>query len=262
MNPNVSLWVGLVLAGVLSAPVASAQQQPTTAELKKDIEALQAALTAIQKDLQDIKTLLVSRAQPPAAPPSVALDLGNHPFKGERTARLTLVEFSDYQCPFCGRHVRETYPQIEKDYIATGKVKYVFMDFPLESIHKLAFKAAEAARCAGEQNKYWEMHDRLFANQKTLDAWTDHAKAVGLDATQFESCLQSGKFAADIRKDMAVAQSAGLTGTPAFFLAMTDPAGTKVKTLRFFKGAQPYAAFKAQIDALLAGPAAEGKKSP
>ena len=135
--------------------------------------------------------------------------------------------------------------------------------FPLESIHKHAFKAAEAARCAGEQGKYWEMHDQLFANQTTLSAWTDHAQAVGLDVASFEGCLSSGKFAADIRNGLTMAQGAGITGTPGFFLAVADPGSTKVKTVRLIKGAQLYAAFKhrltacsasweAQIDGLLA----------
>ncbi len=123
------------------------------------------------------------------------------------------------------------------------------MDFPLESIHKLAFKAAQAARCAGEQGKYWEMHDQLFANQKTLDAWMNHAEAVGLNAAQFDTCLNSGKYDGEIRKDLAMAQGAGLTGTPAFFLAVTDPTSTKVKTARALRGAQPYEAFKSAIDA-------------
>ena len=133
------------------------------------------------------------------------------------------------------------------------------MDFPLESIHKFAFKAAEAARCGGEQGKYWQMHDRLYANQQTLDAWTAHAEAVGLDGAQFESCLSNDKYAAEIRKDLAQGQGAGVTGTPAFFLGVTDPASTKVKTLSSLKGAQVYPAFKAQIDALLTAQGAEGK---
>jgi protein-disulfide isomerase len=136
-------------------------------------------------------------------------------------------------------------------------VKYVLMDFPLESIHKLAFKAAEAVRCAGEQGKYWEMHDRLLANQRTLEPWMPHAQAVGLDAARFDSCLSTGKFAGDIRNDMAQGQGAGVGGTPGFFLAITDAANSKVRPLRFVWGAQPFSAFKAEIDALLAE---QGKK--
>lgn len=137
------------------------------------------------------------------------------------------------------------------------------MDLPLESIHKLAFKAAEAANCAGEQGKYWEMHDRLFANQKTLEPWKAHAEAVGLDVPKFEGCLTAGKQAEEIRKDMAEVQKAGVTGTPLFFLAYTDPASSKVKTLVRLSGAQPFSAFKAQIDKLLAEqPKAGVEKTP
>jgi len=126
------------------------------------------------------------------------------------------------------------------------------VDYPLESIHKLAFKAAEVADCAGEQGKYWQMHDRLYANQQALEPWTAHAEAIGLDMAKFQDCLSSGRSADKIRKDMAEAQKAGVTGTPAFFLAYTDPSSSKVKTVTGMKGAQPFAAFKAAIDKLLA----------
>jgi protein-disulfide isomerase len=242
--------VAVLLSGLLASQSVGAQE-PSNAELKKQIQALSDSMKAMQSDLQEIKALLQRGAQPAAPPQNVTLDLGNNPFKGQKTAPITLVEFTDYQCPFCGRHVRETYPQIEKDYIATGKLKYVMLDMPLESIHKFAFKAAEAANCAGEQGKYWEMHDRLFANQQTIDSWDAHAEAVGLDVPRFDACLASGQQAAEIRRDIAQGQSAGVTGTPGFFLAATDSGSNKVKTLRRITGAQPYAAFKAQIDALL-----------
>jgi protein-disulfide isomerase len=133
---------------------------------------------------------------------------------------------------------------------------------PLESIHKNAFKAAEAVRCAGEQGKYWEMHDRLYANQQALEPWKPHAEAIGLDAAKFEECLNSGREAANVRSDMAQAEKAGLTGTPSFFLAYTDPKGTKIKTVSRLTGAQPYAAFKAAIDKLLTdAPEAPKEKS-
>lgn len=133
------------------------------------------------------------------------------------------------------------------------------MEFPLESLHKLAFKAAEAASCAGEQGKYWEMHDRLFGNQKNLEPWTAHAEAVGIDVARFEECLNSGRPDTEIRKDMAEGQKAGVSGTPTFFLAYTDPKSSKVKTAARLTGAQPYAAFKATIDKLLAGQPEPGK---
>jgi len=131
---------------------------------------------------------------------------------------------------------------------------------PLESIHKLAFKAAEAANCAGEQGKYWEMHDRLYASQQNLEPWTAHAEAIGLDVAKFNDCLSSGRQAAEIRKDMADGQKAGVTATPCFFLAYTEPKSSKVKTVVRLTGAQPYASFMAAIDKLLAGPPEEPKE--
>jgi len=126
------------------------------------------------------------------------------------------------------------------------------MDFPLESIHKLAVKAAEVCNCAGEQGKYWEMHDRLFANQKALEPWTAHAEALGLDLKQFEECVGSGRQEPEVRSDMAQAEKAGVTGTPTFFLGYTDPKDTRIKTVFRLTGAQPYARIKAAIDKLLA----------
>jgi protein-disulfide isomerase len=131
-------------------------------------------------------------------------------------------------------------------------LKYAIIDLPLESIHSAAFRGAEMVRCAGEQGKYWEMRDRLFSNPLGVAQTASHVAAVGLEAGKFDACLASGKFAADIRKDMDQAQAAGVQGTPSFFLAITDPTSGKLKTVRFITGAQPFANFKALIDAALA----------
>ena len=222
--------------------------------LQQEIDALKEGQQAIRKDLDEIKTLLrsLSCGGAPAAPQNVVLNVADASFKGEKDAKVTLVEYTDFQCPFCGKYVHETFPQIEEDYIKTGKVKYVRKDFPLESIHPNAFKAAEATRCAQEQDKGWEMHARLFNNQQQLAVTNlpEHAQAVGLDTTAFQQCLDSGKYAAQIRKDMNEAQGAGVTGTPSFFLGKSDPSG-KIKATHSLKGAQAYAAFKAAIDEIL-----------
>jgi protein-disulfide isomerase len=243
--------IGLLFMVFLSATPLQAQQQSSTDDLRNEIKTLTQTVKEMQKDLQEIKALLQS-GKP--APPSqnLVLDLSNNPSRGEATAKLTLVEFSDFQCPFCGRHVRDTAPQLDKEYVSTGKLRHVFMDLPLESIHSVAFKAAEGAKCAGEQGKYWEMHDRLFGNQNKLQQLTPHAEAIGLDVQKFDICMNSGRQAAAIRQDMAEAQKAGVTGTPTFFLAYTDPTSSKIKTVRRLTGAQPFAAFKAEIDKLLA----------
>lgn len=223
--------------------------------LRAEIQGLKEGQAQIRQELQEIKALLRSaRGAPPSIPSDLVLTVKGDPFKGIPTAPLTLIEFSDYQCPFCARHVRETLPQIERDYIATGKVKYVFHDFPITSIHKQAFKAAEAANCAGEQGKYWEMHDRLFAHQKALDGKgiTAYAQAVGLELTSFQRCLESGSQAVEIREDMAEGRKAGVTGTPAFFIGHTDSETGAVKVLKVLIGAKPYDLFRETIENLLA----------
>jgi protein-disulfide isomerase len=242
----------IALALVLMAAVpAAAQQQPTNEELRQEIRALQESLKAIQKDLQEIKGMLAR----PVGPPSLAnrvVELGEAPFKGSAEAKVTLVEVSDYQCPFCSRYFRDTYPQLETEYIKTGKVKSVFLDLPLEAIHKSAFGAAKAARCAGEQGKYWEMHDRLFANQKELEPWSPHAQAIGLDVAAFDACVASDKLDGAIRRDMAEVQKLGITGTPAFLIGRTDPKSSKLTISAAVRGARPFADLKTEIDKVLA----------
>jgi protein-disulfide isomerase len=210
--------------------------------MKKDIQSIKDSQQAIQKDLQEIKKLLAARPQAPAGPADpvgVVIDVTGAPFKGDKNAKYTVVEFSEFQCPFCGRHVRDTYPQLDKEYIQPGKVKYVFLDFPLESIHKNAFKAAVAGNCAAEQGKFWEMHDRLFANQQQLEPaqLTEHAKAVGLDASKFQQCLDGSKYVAEIRRDIAEGGKAGVTGTPTTLIGLTQPNG-KVKILKAIRRPQ------------------------
>jgi protein-disulfide isomerase len=246
---------GALLLSLLLAAGASAQ---TVDELARDFAELEEGQQEIRRQLEEIERLLRGRAGArPAVPagPEVKdriFDLGANPVKGERTAPLTLVEFTDYQCPYCARHVRETWPQIEKEYVETGKLRYATLDLPLEGIHKLAFKAAEATHCAEQQGRFWEMHDRLFANQRALEPWSGHAEALGLDVAAFDACLEGDLFAAAVRRDMAVAAKVGADGTPSFLIALTDPRDpTKVKGLTFLSGARPFAAFKAEIDRAL-----------
>ena len=183
----------------------------------------------------------------------ISINLEGAPTMGERTAKVTMVEFSDYQCPLSSRYFNLTMEQLVKDYVKTGKVQYVFRDFPLDSIHPLAKKAAEAAHCAGEQGKYWEMHDRFFRNQMSIgpELLPLHAKMLGLDVTRFQQCLDSGRYAANVREDTAEGKKAGVQGTPGFFLGLTDPNGTRLKAVTFVNGAQPYNTFKEAIDKLL-----------
>src|SRR5262249_20986887 len=115
--------------------------------------------------------------------------------------------------------------QIDRDYVSTGRVRHVLRDFPLESIHNDAFKAAEAAHCAGDQGQYWQMHDRLFNSQNDLaaDHLASYAGALGLDVPSFKQCLNSDKYAGKIRQDLADAQKVGVQATPSFLLGLVEP---------------------------------------
>lgn len=255
--------VTVIATITLSAHPGSTQSNPGSTQSSEELRALRQELEAIkegqgrlQKDVQEIKAILQgarAAAQPPQVQPqNVVLTVDGEPTKGDKSARVVLVEFTDYQCPFCGRYVRDAYAQIEAEYIKTGKLRYVIREFPLESIHPQAFKASEAALCAGDQGKYWEMHDRLFSNQRALapDQLAAHAQAVGADEAKFSECLQRGVKAAKVRKDLDDGLKAGVTGTPAFFVGVAD--GGTVKVARVVKGAVPFAAFKEAIDAVLA----------
>lgn len=130
----------------------------------------------------------------------------------------------------------------------------MFFDYPLESIHPYAFKAAEAVQCAGDQGKLWGMHDRLFANQNalTLPQLKAHAAAIGLDSAKFNACLESGEHAPGIRSDMAVGTRMGISATPSFGIGFTDSKDpNKVKVVQTLRGALPYNSFKTAIDGLL-----------
>ena len=231
----------------LAGPVSAAGQAtgPELRDLTQRVDAIQAQLDEIQGQLQQLLTLIESRAAQggPSAPPlSTELDISAAAIKGSEDTEFVLVEFSDYQCPFCGRQARDTLPALDRDYIATGKVRYAFKNLPLESIHPQAFKAAEAAECARPQGKYWEMHDRLFANEQALMPadLTGYAEALGLDMVKFQQC-QDGEVAARVREDLTHAAEAGVSATPTTFLGVVQPDG-KVKVLRRLQGAQPYAA--------------------
>lgn len=247
----------LALAFLLAVSPLAAQPASDTEALKKEIQSLKAGQQQIQKDIEEIKKILQAARNPAPAPDKAVnamVNIAGEPFKGDKDARLTLIEFSEYQCPFCSRHVKNTVPQLDKEYVQTGKVKYVFRDLPLESIHKNAFKAGEAAHCAGEQGKFWPMHDRLFENQQALEAakLAEHATAVGLDAKKFQACMDGGKYAAEIRKDMADAERLGVSATPTTLIAVSQPNDPNVKVVKVIRGAQSYAVFKAAFDEILA----------
>lgn len=164
---------------------------------------------------------------------------------GKSDAPVTIIEFSDFQCPFCRSFWKNAFAEIVKEYIDTGKAKLVFRDYPL-SFHPMGVPSAKAAECAKEQGKFWEMHDVIFEEQEKLGEGTVQytvndlkkwAAKVGVNTTQFNDCVDSEKYKAEIEKDAADGVAAGVTGTPAIFI-----------NGRLIAGAQPFSVFKTIID--------------
>lgn len=187
--------------------------------------------------------------QPPA--PGVKVDVanGNLPYLGNKNAKVVMVDFSDFECPFCKKYFDETYAQIKKDYIDTGKIVYYYRHFPL-SFHPAAKPAAIASECANEQGKFWEFHDLVFKEQAKITGQTPEgttqalkafAASLNLNASQFGSCLSSEKYKDNVEKDTKEGEAAGVNGTPTFFVNGMS-----------LVGAQPYSAFQTLIDQELA----------
>ena len=189
---------------------------------------------------------VIVRLKPPQIH-RVEVSVQGAPFKGGEQAAVTIVEFSDFHCPFCTR-VTSTLKQLESMY--GEKIKLVFRDFPIEGLHPGAIKAHEAARCANEQGEFWPYHDKLFAGPSTSspELFKGLAKEVGLDAVAFETCLGSGKYQAAIKQDIEEGTRIGVSGTPAFFI-----------NGRLVSGAQSLETFARVIDDELARGAAAQK---
>jgi protein-disulfide isomerase len=199
------------------------------------------------KSLRSQAKVVVNLKAPPIQ--RIEVSVQGAPFKGGEKAAVTIVEFSDFHCPFC-RQVISTLVKLESQY--GEKIKLVFRDFPIENLHPGATKAHEAARCATEQGKFWPYHDKLFASapSSSPDVFKGIAKEVGLDAVIFETCLGSGKYQAAIKEDIAEGNRVGVGGTPAFFV-----------NGRLISGAQPFEAFARVIDDELSRTAASRKAS-
>jgi len=240
---------------IAGQPLWAASTKDELAELKGEVKGLKEGQAAMQKDLADIKKLLEQGARaapsrPVFKPADVTID--DAPFLGDSDAIVTLVEFSDYQCPFCRRHKDQVMPDLVKNFVDTGKLKYVMREFPL-AMHANAKSAAQAALCAGEQDQYWQMHDKMFENQRQLKV--ENLKAygaeLGLDSAVFDACLDDGKYAKRVSEDLTAGGRLGITGTPAFVLGLTDPKDSnKANVTEFINGAQSLEKFSQVIEDL------------
>ena len=172
----------------------------------------------------------------------------NDPVLGNADAEITIIEFSDFQCPYCARAFEGAITDFKNsDYFKNGDVNLVYKQFPLNSIHPYAQKAGEASLCAQEQGKFWEMHDKLFTNQValTVSDLKQYASQLGLNTAQFNSCLDDSKYRTEVSKESAQAQSAGGSGTP-FFVIVNIATGDATAV----SGAYPWATFEAAIQSI------------
>jgi protein-disulfide isomerase len=190
----------------------------------------------------------VAQKQQPETPQKVNLKIEGGNMLGSPTAPITMVEFTDYQCPFCQRFHVSTFPELKRNYIDTGKVRFYSRDLPLD-FHPNAFRAAEAARCAGDQGQFWRMRDVLASNPAKLSAENIHgfAAEISLDVAKFKACLDSGTHKAAIESDVKAAQALGVNGTPSFVIGKTTPEGVDGEIVM---GALPYGAFDEKLKTL------------
>ncbi|MDH5462854.1 MAG: DsbA family protein [Nitrosopumilus sp.] len=250
MSMKKSTFNGLVIALIAVVGVAAffAGSYTSLNSNQIDQEDLDEAIAKIE--LKILQNQLPSKQ--PATPVKISID--DDPVIGNIDSPITIIEFSDFQCPFCARFHVQTLPLIFEKYIQEGKVKLVFRDFPIQSIHPNALPASVAANCANEQGGFKEMHDMLFENQdkwnnqdttNALALFSQYAAEMKLDQDVFDACLTSGKYIEEIRNDLNDGRDYGVSGTPGFFIGNDQVGYVELK------GAQPFESFKKIIDAQL-----------
>lgn len=247
-------FIKLIGIGVLISIALGAWAVYELTSMKTEIASLNKDVTGVLKVVRQMKARPVHKAPPaqPEEPENVEVSIDDDPIKGDKDAPITIIEFSDFQCPYCKRFYDQVSSQIDEEYVSKGKVRMVFRDYPLP-FHQKALPAAVAANCAGEQGKYWEAHDFFFENPDKLDteSFLGSAQELGLDKAKLEKCInETGKEQeAEINKDMEEGQKYGVRGTPSFFIGKTDDEGNMSGI--YVRGAQPYNVFKQHIDELL-----------
>jgi protein-disulfide isomerase len=235
-------------------PLAICLAFPAIAADKKKIEQgiTREQADEILNELRQIRQLLEKGAGSTAADAEpgtgIRMNLGDGPWLGSKDAPMTMVEFTDYQCGFCRQFHVATFPELKKKYIDTGKLRFVSRDLPLD-FHSNAARAAQAARCAGDQQEFWQMRDRLMTNADKLSAadLSRYAQGLNLDTLQFQTCMDSGKYSKTVQKDVATAEGFGVTGTPSFLLGKSTRDGVSGVIM---VGAVPLDAFEARFKEL------------
>lgn len=245
-----------VLAGGPEASVGQSLASDATqlTEIHSEIDSIKRGQEAIQKELSIVADIL-SGKRPPLDHAFVGT--AGSPSLGKSDAKATIVEFTDFQCPFCGAYARETFKQVVHEYVDTGKLRYVIKQFPIEQLHPFARGAAEASLCANDQGKFWELHERLFANQAKLAPgdMPAHGAAVAVEPVAFQECIVNGTHAAQTAGDLKDGHALQVKGTPTFFIGYIDPTDpSRIRAVRLITGNAPYGEFQRAIAEVISLP--------
>ncbi|WNM58659.1 DsbA family protein [Candidatus Nitrospira allomarina] len=221
-------------------------------EVQNELRDVRKELAEVRKsvsELQGSSNLPLAAAPRPSAVGNVELN-SDDPTLGSQKAKVAIVEFTDYQCPYCAKYHSDTFENLKKEYIDTGKVQYVLRDFPLD-FHAYAIGAAIAANCAGEQDAYWQMNHQLFSNQSELGdgLYQKLARSLGLNMDLFESCVNSPEQIQEVDADVVYGQEIGVNGTPTFFIGRVE--NGQLTDAKEVSGTQPLSAFSRIIEPLL-----------
>ncbi len=247
-----------VLLLLLSPRGIQARQAPEGPSLQVQIDRLREGQERLQRDLDEIRALLKerpARAETPAAnrpTDTLTMNVFGEPFRGSAAARVAILEYSDFDCTFCAKYAKDIYPLIDHAYIQAGLVKYFFRDLPGPEHPNAMFKA-RVGRCAGEQEKFWEAHDRLFQDQRPFDGpgLLAFSEALGLDQARFDTCITSDRYLEAIRRSAAGAERLRINGTPAFLIGALSEDGSVLRASKVFLGAESFQAFRTVLDDLL-----------
>jgi len=233
----------------------SAPDQDKTADDSTSVQ------DAVNRDRELLMKLMSQTRLPDPEVKDLEFEIGENPVEGDKSAQLIIVQFSDYSCHHCALFTKDTYPEIVKNYVDTGRLRYVVVDYPLPD-NLPAVRASEASHCASEQGKFREMHEEIMYDQESLDDINSMAASIGLDMERFNACMESKKYEPVVNENIELGTKLKIPSVPNFIIARIDPENPKkVKGITYIRGAKPYEYFRLEIDKALAG-LADSKKSP
>ena len=245
--------LALALFLIIFCPCNSFAEDAEPDEIKNS-DASSSVQEAVNKDSELIKQLAAQSRKRPPDPEikGVEFEIGDNEIEGSSSARLIMVQFSDYTCYHCALYTKETYPEILKNYVNRGKMRYVVVDYPLPG-DTPATRAAEAVHCASEQGKFREMHEAVMSQQKFINDIDSVASFVDMDMDQFKACMESKKYESVINENIEIGFNLKIPSVPNFIIGGIDPENPKkVKGIAYIRGSKPYDHFKQEIDKALA----------